>query len=357
MRYLFYALIINIFRSDAPLMWKILYVIIFSIVLLIILGAAYYIYDRYIKKILIFVFVRWSKRFRELLSYEEIRELDKVRKDFSYSHDEYEIIVCSSSALGKKIVIRDYGRFKKLYPDRDEKRILRDLLLDDLKKDPEYMNRNIEKVTNEAMNNINSLEQLLSYIESHERKRNPNYYESSIGQRIEAIIKVDLPNVPASRDKIIPSESPKKEDMPSNSIEWLNRGKNAEYYAFAIECFSKAIEIDPDCTEAYYQRGMAYKATVKWELMIEDFDKYINLNPADDDAYYQRGIANEHTEKWESAISDFERYLSNNRNNGDAFYRCGYCYMKMNNHQKAEDNFKIAISFGHERARIFSRST
>jgi len=48
----------------------------------------------------------------------------------------------------------------------------------------------------------------------------------------------------------------------------------------AIECFDKAIELDPNYAEAYNNRGLVYyRCLNQYERAIEDFNKSIELNP------------------------------------------------------------------------------
>jgi len=47
----------------------------------------------------------------------------------------------------------------------------------------------------------------------------------------------------------------------------------------AIECFDKAIGLNPNYTDAYLNRGLAYWYLKQNERAIEDFEKVIELNP------------------------------------------------------------------------------
>ena len=69
---------------------------------------------------------------------------------------------------------------------------------------------------------------------------------------------------------------------------------------------AKAIELDPTDAAAYYNRGIAYKALLKYDLAISDFSKAIKLDPTDAAAYYNRGIAYEAIGKTKEANADFK---------------------------------------------------
>ncbi|MBD3292350.1 MAG: tetratricopeptide repeat protein [Armatimonadia bacterium] len=50
-------------------------------------------------------------------------------------------------------------------------------------------------------------------------------------------------------------------------------------YYNAIEDFNRAIDLDPDCAEAYDWRGRAYYELGEYERAIRDFDRAISLKP------------------------------------------------------------------------------
>ena len=55
--------------------------------------------------------------------------------------------------------------------------------------------------------------------------------------------------------------------------------------------FTKAIAIDPDNVDAYYNRALAYDNLGNHQEAIKDFTKVIAINPDDTNAYYNRGYA------------------------------------------------------------------
>ena len=70
-------------------------------------------------------------------------------------------------------------------------------------------------------------------------------------------------------------------DLPSErenpqAIEAIEQGiqcrKNGEDDR-AIECFTKAIRLSPECARAYHLRGQIYSETGKWALAERDVSK------------------------------------------------------------------------------------
>ena len=50
-----------------------------------------------------------------------------------------------------------------------------------------------------------------------------------------------------------------------------------------------AINLNPNFTEAYYNRGLAYANLQNYEQALADFSKAVELNPSLAEAYYYRG--------------------------------------------------------------------
>ena len=62
-------------------------------------------------------------------------------------------------------------------------------------------------------------------------------------------------------------------------------------YEEAIVYYNKAIELDPNNSAAYNNRGFAKDCLHKYEDSIKDFNKVIELTPNYTNAYYDRGNA------------------------------------------------------------------
>ena len=63
-------------------------------------------------------------------------------------------------------------------------------------------------------------------------------------------------------------------------------------------------ELNQECAEMYYNRGLAHSKKGEVELAIEDYTKAIELNPTFAEAYYYRGGAFLRLGEREKAKSD-----------------------------------------------------
>jgi tetratricopeptide (TPR) repeat protein len=74
----------------------------------------------------------------------------------------------------------------------------------------------------------------------------------------------------------------------------------------AIECFDKAIGLNPNYTDAYLNRGLAYWYLKQNERAIEDFEKVIELNPCSDRACRALKFALSKLKQENGASEDYE---------------------------------------------------
>ena len=75
----------------------------------------------------------------------------------------------------------------------------------------------------------------------------------------------------------------------------------------AIADFSEAIRLDPECVEAYVERGRAYAGTElqEYDRAIADFTEAIRLDPTRAEILVDRGNAYAEREDYDQAIADF----------------------------------------------------
>src|ERR1043165_6954939 len=75
----------------------------------------------------------------------------------------------------------------------------------------------------------------------------------------------------------------------------------------AIAAYTEAIRLDPDFTEAYFQRGMCWADKPQRQLgkAIADFDETIKRDPKHREAYIRRGMASLDQKDYKNAIADF----------------------------------------------------
>ncbi|MDA9030143.1 tetratricopeptide repeat protein, partial [Flavobacteriaceae bacterium] len=73
---------------------------------------------------------------------------------------------------------------------------------------------------------------------------------------------------------------------------------------------SKAIELNPNYADAYYNRGESKISLKDYKEAINDFNKVIELDPLSADAYYNRGISKYYTNDLNGACEDAKKSRS-----------------------------------------------
>ena len=85
--------------------------------------------------------------------------------------------------------------------------------------------------------------------------------------------------------------------IDKEALVWFNKANalwDGEKYRNpkkAIEYLNKAIKLQPDFAQAFYNRGNAYYGLGMYHRAIKDYNETIRLKPKDVDAYHNRGNA------------------------------------------------------------------
>jgi len=77
----------------------------------------------------------------------------------------------------------------------------------------------------------------------------------------------------------------------------------------ALTDHTKAIELEPNYTDAYYGRGLAKSSLQDYQGAIVDFTKAIDLNPDHSDAFYSRANAYLGLGQKSKALADFMKTI------------------------------------------------
>ena len=102
--------------------------------------------------------------------------------------------------------------------------------------------------------------------------------------------------------------------LSSNKETWFLFFRNSkdaiqDYYG-AIADYTKAIEINPNDGDAYYNRGASKGDIEDYYGAIADFTKAIDINPNDNGSYWNRSIAKERIGDIEGACADAKKSVS-----------------------------------------------
>lgn len=82
-------------------------------------------------------------------------------------------------------------------------------------------------------------------------------------------------------------------------------------YQFAVDDFSKAIDLHPAYVSAFYSRGVLYwRELENYYRAVKDMTRVLELEPQWHDAWFNRALAHQLRGENAEAIADYEHYLS-----------------------------------------------
>lgn len=121
-----------------------------------------------------------------------------------------------------------------------------------------------------------------------------------------------------------------------------------EQYDQAIECFKKAIEINPGDSHYYAGVGFAYNRQRKYDEAIKWLKKGIEINPRDSNCYAYLGLAYRSLTysvrpQYDQAIECFKKALEINPRDSQCYIGLGFSYKNKGDYEKALTSFKKAI--------------
>ncbi|WP_017293543.1 protein kinase domain-containing protein [Geminocystis herdmanii] len=141
-----------------------------------------------------------------------------------------------------------------------------------------------------------------------------------------------------------------KENIVDSSLEnaktYFNSAeeyRNLKQYEKAIIDYTKAIDLDPNYTDAYNNRGIAYKNLKQYEKAIIDYSKAIELDPNYTSAYNNRGLAYDDLKHYKKAIIDYTKAIEIDANYANAYNNRGVVYQNLREYKKAIIDYTTAI--------------
>ena len=132
-----------------------------------------------------------------------------------------------------------------------------------------------------------------------------------------------------------------------------NANAKSEKYKEAIECYDKAIQSNPQFTEAYNNRGVSNMELGKHSEAIADYDKAIKINPQLAKAYYNRGNANVGLGKKSKAITDYDKAIEINPQYAMAYNNRGVSNAELGNYSEAIADLDQAIEINPQFAKAY----
>ena len=136
---------------------------------------------------------------------------------------------------------------------------------------------------------------------------------------------------------------------PNSSKAYYNRGlcyENLENYSQAIKDYTESIKYSGSNLDAYNNRGNIYVKLKNYEKAIADFSKIISLKSDYVAAYNNRGVVNFYLKNYQQAISDFTQAIKLRPNYKSYYGNRGVVYTKILDYKKALEDLNKAVQLG-----------
>ena len=188
------------------------------------------------------------------------------------------------------------------------------------------------------------------------QKSATDYYNLGIGYIDTAETDKTIYDAPGEAlQDLIPLELPPKNldenpELEKHALSW-------GYFIRAIECFEKAIELNPDYADAYHSLGYAHHKTIDFTKAIDCFEKAIELNPDNPRTYYRLGNSYVIRHHYPKAIECFEKAIELHPDFAKAYNNLGYVYLGFESPWYDSDLgiecYKKAAKLGYKGAQIW----
>ena len=132
-----------------------------------------------------------------------------------------------------------------------------------------------------------------------------------------------------------------------------NAKQELKEYKAAITDYDKAIELNPNFTEAYSKRGNVKFFLQEYQEAILDYDKAIELNPNYYKAYSNRAVSKQELKDYKGAIADFDKAIELNPKYALFYSNRGDLKYTLSQYKEAIVDFDKAIELDPNFTRVY----
>jgi len=150
----------------------------------------------------------------------------------------------------------------------------------------------------------------------------------------------------AKHEEAIGSYDKAIEIDPDNTDAWNNKGTilgELGRHDEALKCFDKILEIDPNCAYAWSNKGIALGKLGRYDEALECHDKAIEINPNYAGAWNGKGTVLEELGRYDEALKCFSKAVRIDQNNANAWYNKGIVLKNSGRYDEALKCYDKAI--------------
>ena len=142
-------------------------------------------------------------------------------------------------------------------------------------------------------------------------------------------------------------------------IDWLDSNgwilKGARYtesnqFDFAILCYMRSLDIEPENTKTLHCLGLSYHHKKEYQKAIEHFNRALIFKPKDKEIIYCLANTYLHSENFEEAIKNYKKVIELDPKHGSAYNNIAVAYSEINKPELELKYMIIAAQLGVEKA-------
>jgi len=113
----------------------------------------------------------------------------------------------------------------------------------------------------------------------------------------------------------------------------------------AIASYTDIIESNPNFSEAYFNRGLAYYNSKQYQSAMADYNRALAIDSSRADAWFNRALAKQKLKDLHGALSDLDHATDLQPNFEKAWHGKGVVLTKMEQYQNAISMYDLAIHY------------
>ena len=156
---------------------------------------------------------------------------------------------------------------------------------------------------------------------------------------------------------VFSQEVKQEEDSPSpTELEAMKQHQEGtklmleKKYQEAILFLLKAIELNPEFSEAYYNLGLSYERLGEYKDSIKYLNEALKLSPDNANAYYALGYVYYQKKKYKQAVKAFEQAARLKPDNPFTYSKLGYTYLAWGKVGRAREQYQMLKTLNNELA-------
>ena len=122
----------------------------------------------------------------------------------------------------------------------------------------------------------------------------------------------------------------------------------------SIDLFTEAEKEGCNPVNVYLNRGAAYLSIGETDWAIDDFTRVLNIDADNERALYYRGLAHVRKGDYDQAIEDLSCSIALNHERGAAFFARGLAFAELDRVDESLRDLKTAIAFSNREVESFA---